>query len=175
MQAVAADRRMWTLTRVWAAALPPIPGVRAGGVSMRRRAFLGRVAGFGGLCGVGTAGYTWGVEPHWPEVVRRELPVESLPKDLDGAVLVQVSDLHVGPEVDDGYLVSCLRSVRDLRPDITVVTGDILTFKGGRGEPSSISSEASWNTCRMADSRLSRSWAITTTAGTGRIPGWQAA
>jgi predicted MPP superfamily phosphohydrolase len=65
---------------------------------MRRRAFLGRVAGFGGLCGVGTAGYAWGVEPHWPEVVRRELPVEALPEELDGAVLVQVSDLHVGPE-----------------------------------------------------------------------------
>jgi hypothetical protein len=61
---------------------------------MRRRPFLGRVAGFGGLCGVGTAGYTWGVEPHRPEVVRRELPVEALPKELDDALLVQVSDLH---------------------------------------------------------------------------------
>jgi uncharacterized protein len=102
-------------------------------VIIQRRAFLGRVAGFGGLGVAGAAGYAWGVEPHWPEVVRRELPVEALPKELDGAVLVQVSDLHVGPEVDDDYLVSCLRSVRDLRPDITVVTGDILTFKGGRG------------------------------------------
>jgi len=101
---------------------------------VRRRAFLGRLAGFGGIGAAGIAGYAWGVEPHWPEVVRRDLGVEALPDELSGTVLVQVSDLHVGRDVDDAYLVSCLRLVRDLRPDVVVVTGDILTFRRGRGE-----------------------------------------
>ncbi len=48
--------------------------------------------------------------------------------------LVQISDLHVGTEVDDDYLVACLEGVRQLEPDILVVTGDVLSFRGSRGE-----------------------------------------
>ena len=72
---------------------------------MHRRAFVGRaaVASVGGV--IGCAGYAWGVEPHWVEVVRRELPIENLPEVLEGASVVQISDLHVGREVDDPYLL----------------------------------------------------------------------
>jgi predicted MPP superfamily phosphohydrolase len=81
----------------------------------------------------GAAGYTWGVEPHWVEVVWRDLPVEGLPEELAGLRLVQISDLHVGPKVDDDYLVASLQRVRRLQPDLLVVTGDALSFRPGRG------------------------------------------
>ncbi len=97
---------------------------------MRRRAFLGSaaVASVGGL--VGCAGYAWGVEPHWVQVVRRDLAIERLPDALEGTSLVQISDLHVGREVDDSYLLHCLQVVRDLAPDIVVVTGDAVSARG---------------------------------------------
>ncbi len=101
---------------------------------MNRRAFLVRAAGVVGAgCG-GTAGYAWGVEPHWVEIVRRQLPIETLPDVLAGSLLVQISDLHVGPAVDDDYLIACLRQVQALQPDILAITGDLLSFRRGRGE-----------------------------------------
>jgi hypothetical protein len=100
---------------------------------MRRRAFLGgAVASVGSV--VGCAGYAWGVEPHWVEVVRRDLPIEHLPGALEGASLVQISDLHIGREVDDRYLLRCMMTVRDLAPDIVVVTGDAVSVRGRRDD-----------------------------------------
>ena len=100
---------------------------------MNRRDFLkfGALAGVSGAAAIG--GYTWGVEPHWVKVVERELPVAHLPPGLAGARLVQISDLHVGPRVDDGYLIRALGRAAALRPDIVVVTGDFLTHRVGRG------------------------------------------
>lgn len=102
---------------------------------MRRRAFLGStaVASVAGLAGC--AGYAWGIEPHWVEVVRRNLPIAHLPDALEGASLVQISDLHVGREVDDAYLLRCLRVVRDLVPAIVVVTGDAVSARSGHDHP----------------------------------------
>lgn len=100
---------------------------------MRRREFLGRTvaAGIGGSLIAG--GYAWAIEPHWVEIVERELPIERLPSALEGARLIQLSDLHVGPRVDDDYLQRCLRTVAGLRPDIVALTGDILGYRPYRG------------------------------------------
>ncbi len=86
----------------------------------RRRFFQG--------CGVAALGlgvYTWRIEPHRVAVVRRDLPVRGLPPDLEGKTLVQVSDLHIGPQVDSDYLIACLKQVSAFQPDIAVVTGDV--------------------------------------------------
>ncbi|HXU34617.1 MAG TPA: twin-arginine translocation signal domain-containing protein, partial [Thermoanaerobaculia bacterium] len=45
---------------------------------------------------LGTGLYTWKVEPHWLEIVRRPLKVAYLPSALEGKSLVQISDLHAG-------------------------------------------------------------------------------
>jgi uncharacterized protein len=74
--------------------------------------------------------YTWRVEPHWYKVVRRDLPVSNLPPALDGKTLAQVSDLHVGPQVDSDYLATALRHLSALEPDLVVVTGDFMTCRG---------------------------------------------
>lgn len=98
---------------------------------MNRRDFLVRASAFGAVAAAGVAGYAVGIEPHWVEVERRDLPVAGLPRALDGARLVQISDLHVGPRVSDAYLVDCLARVAALRPDVLVVTGDLITRTAG--------------------------------------------
>ena len=101
---------------------------------MNRRTFLlrGSVAIAGAA--VGSVGYAIGVEPHWLEIVRRDLPVANLPTALEGATLAQLSDLHVGPRVNDDYLVHSFDRLRALTPDIVVVTGDFHTHRADLGE-----------------------------------------
>ena len=79
---------------------------------------------------VATALYAWRIEPHWLAITRRELPVVGLPPALEGRTLVQLSDLHVGPKVDDEYVVRTFRRVAALEPDFVVVTGDWITWRG---------------------------------------------
>ena len=73
--------------------------------------------------------YTWQWEPHWLEVVRLDLPVRQLPSSLIGRTLVQLSDIHVGPRVDDDYILDVFRQVTALAPDILVYTGDLVSFR----------------------------------------------
>jgi len=99
-------------------------------LSLTRRKFIWR-AGAGLVGSAVTAGfYAWRIEPHWVEVVERPLPVAQLPAALAGERLVQISDLHVGPRVDDQYLTATLDRVRALRPDILVITGDFVSYRG---------------------------------------------
>jgi predicted MPP superfamily phosphohydrolase len=72
--------------------------------------------------------YTWRIEPHWLEIVRRPLPVEGLPSSLIGRTLVQISDVHVGLRVDDDYVLDTFRRVIELGPDIVVFTGDFVSY-----------------------------------------------
>ena len=92
-----------------------------------RRRFLRKAAVGTFLAAAGTAVYTWGIEPHWVEVVHRDLPIMHLPSVLAGRTLVQLSDLHVGPEVDDDYLIRNLEYVSDLNADLHALTGDFMT------------------------------------------------
>jgi|SRR5579884_528109 len=94
-----------------------------------RRGFLRKAAVSTALALTGTAAYTWRIEPHWVEVVRRDLPIAHLPASLAGRTLVQLSDLHIGPEVDDDYLIRNLKYVSDLNADIHVLTGDFMTCR----------------------------------------------
>lgn len=102
------------------------PSRRRGGWTRRR--FL-RLLGGGSVVAAGLATYACGWEPHWLQVVRCALPVEGLPRELDGASLVQLSDLHLGPRVSDDYLFHVFDVVRGLRPDIVVHTGDFTSYE----------------------------------------------
>jgi predicted MPP superfamily phosphohydrolase len=71
--------------------------------------------------------YTWRIEPHWVEVVERDLPIEGLPSSLQGRRLIQLSDLHVGPVVDFDYLTASVKTVNRLQPDLIALTGDFMS------------------------------------------------
>ena len=73
--------------------------------------------------------YTWRIEPHWVQVVRRRLPIAKLPDEWTGCRIVQLSDLHIGPRVEDGYLQQTFQRVRQLSPDVVVYTGDFISYE----------------------------------------------
>ena len=101
---------------------------------MNRRVFIRRTAGAVVGSAIGCVGYAIGVEPHWLEITERELAVEHLPAKLAGARLAQVSDLHVGPQVSDDYIVHSFDRLRALAPDIVVITGDFISHRRSRGD-----------------------------------------
>jgi len=88
----------------------------------RRRLLVGGVAS---ACAVGL--YAWRIEPHWIEVVQRAMPLRNLPEGLEGASLIHLSDLHIGPQVDDNYLLGVFERVNQLAPDLVVYTGDFVS------------------------------------------------
>ncbi len=88
-----------------------------------RRRWLQAVLGTAVTTGV----YSWRVEPHWVEVVHRTLPIASLDSDWIGKKLVQISDIHAGPFVDDRYLFSQFSRVDGWAPDVVVYTGDFVS------------------------------------------------
>jgi predicted MPP superfamily phosphohydrolase len=62
-----------------------------------------------------------------------EVPVRivGLPRELDGYAIAQVSDIHAGAYVGERELDEGLVRVREARPDLIVVTGDIVDFDSG--------------------------------------------
>jgi uncharacterized protein len=96
-----------------------------------RRQALRSLAGAGaGVLGLGF--YTWRIEPHWLEFSFPRLPIAGLPGELEGRILAHLSDVHVGPQVADAYLLESFRRVRELSPDFIVVTGDWITYRDSR-------------------------------------------
>ena len=77
----------------------------------------------------------WGLfEAGWPRLRELELPVPGLPRELDGLRIAHLSDFHLGvrsPGV--GAVVQAVEWAAERRPDLVVVTGDLLTHP--RGEP----------------------------------------
>ena len=95
---------------------------------LTRRQFLAMSgAALASAAGVGL--YSWQVEPHWVEVVRRPMRLEHLPAALVGRTLLQVSDIHVGPRVSPRYLSDTLERARALAPDFVAFSGDFVTYR----------------------------------------------
>jgi len=76
----------------------------------------------------GLGGYAWGIEPHWLEFVRHDLPLAGLPVFLRGKRLMQISDVHVGPRVSEDYLLESMARAAAFAPDIVVLTGDFISY-----------------------------------------------
>jgi predicted MPP superfamily phosphohydrolase len=95
---------------------------------MSRREFLTLgISVLGSAAGLGL--YVWRVEPEWVELVRRRMPLENLPHELEGRTLLHFSDIHVGPRVSSEYLIRVLTEARELAPDFIAFTGDFVTYR----------------------------------------------
>ena len=97
---------------------------------LSRRAFL-RSAGFSLGAAAGIGFYSWRVEPRWLEIVERPLPIRRLPAAWSGRILAHISDVHVGPRVDDDYVIETFDRINQRRPDLVVMTGDFLSYYPG--------------------------------------------
>lgn len=93
---------------------------------LTRRAFLFGCVGGLGLSGGGLT-YVCGVEPLWAKMERVPLDLPDPHPDLIGLRIVQLSDLHVAPNVPTDFLLDQARRVTALRPDLIVITGDCVT------------------------------------------------
>lgn len=60
-----------------------------------------------------------------PEVLRVEVPIKDLPKDLEGYSIIQISDLHAGAGIDRKYVENVVEKINNLEADVVVMTGDI--------------------------------------------------
>src|SRR3712207_4314948 len=67
------------------------------------------------------------VNRRWVEIHRRKMPFQGLDPALAGLRIVQISDLHYSPVVLQRYLIQYLVWVNELKPDVVVITGDLIT------------------------------------------------
>jgi predicted MPP superfamily phosphohydrolase len=67
-----------------------------------------------------------------PLVSKHEITLSGLPADLDGIVLVAVSDLHLGSQIGPDWLSARVEQIMDGKPDIILLLGDIYE---GHGRP----------------------------------------
>jgi predicted MPP superfamily phosphohydrolase len=59
-----------------------------------------------------------------------EIPIPNLPAGLDGLRLVQLSDIHLSAFLSEKDLAPVIDSANELRPHLTLVTGDLITAAG---------------------------------------------
>jgi uncharacterized protein len=67
-----------------------------------------------------------------PEIHSYQAYLPGLPKEMDGKVLVAMSDLHVGSQLDRSWLEARVVQVREQQPDLVILLGDIFE---GHGAP----------------------------------------
>ncbi|MDB4940914.1 MAG: putative phosphoesterase [Labilithrix sp.] len=86
----------------------------------------------GGACAwtasAATLGYGCVRGRHDVELTEHAFVIPGLPRVLSGYTLVQISDLHVGEHLTEADLERGLELVRRARPDLLVVTGDMVDF-----------------------------------------------
>jgi len=78
-----------------------------------------------GLTVLSLGGVAW-LEAHNLGVTRLDIPLRGLPAEMDGFKLVQLSDLHFGMLTENGKLSRGVERVNELKPDLIVITGDLV-------------------------------------------------
>jgi predicted MPP superfamily phosphohydrolase len=78
--------------------------------------------------------YAW-FEAGWVRLRVRDLPLQGLPPELDGLRIAHLSDFHLGvPSRGRRAVERAVEWVAERKPDIVVITGDLLSRPRGEGE-----------------------------------------
>jgi predicted MPP superfamily phosphohydrolase len=82
-------------------------------------ASVGAAAGLIGLGGMANAlrGF---------DVRHVRIPLAKLPRHASGYLIVQMSDVHVGPTIGREFVEAVVRRTNELAPDMVVITGDLV-------------------------------------------------
>jgi len=67
------------------------------------------------------------VNRRWVDIHRRNMPLAGLDPAHVGMKIVQISDLHYSPVVWRRYLNQYVTFINELKPDLIVITGDLIT------------------------------------------------
>ncbi len=95
---------------------------------MKRRKFIQSILGIVGLS-LSTGLYAWLIEPFYLEFVKINMPIKHLPEHLEGATLMQISDIHVGNRFNWNYLIDSFKKAQKFNPDYVVYTGDFVSYE----------------------------------------------
>lgn len=92
-----------------------------------RRLFLSRATAAGALAfggGMASFGAWRAFTP--PAVTELALRLPGLPRALDGFTIVQLTDIHVGPVIQERFLDQLVSVANAARPDLVAITGDLV-------------------------------------------------
>jgi predicted MPP superfamily phosphohydrolase len=59
-----------------------------------------------------------------------DVPIPNLPRDLEGCRILQLSDIHLGPFLNEGDLARVVDAAVETRPHLAVITGDLISSHG---------------------------------------------
>ncbi len=106
---------------------PTPPSATPDSNTMSRRQIIEGVGGVGFLAASGSM-LGWGITRgrHAFEIDEVAVRIAGLPRALDGYTIAQVSDIHSGVFVGERELDEGLSLIRLVKPDLLVVTGDIV-------------------------------------------------
>ena len=91
-----------------------------------RRAFLARVTASAAVAGTGAiaiVGRRAAFEITTPEIA---VPLARLPKELSGFRIVHLTDVHLGPILQERFVETLVEETNARKPDLIVVTGDLV-------------------------------------------------
>lgn len=61
-----------------------------------------------------------------PAITHVDIPLKNLPKGLQNFIIVQISDIHIGPTIKGRYLERIIEKVNTLKPQVVAITGDLV-------------------------------------------------
>ena len=60
------------------------------------------------------------------DFVQVEVPIKRLPKEFDGFKITQITDIHIGPTIKQGYIQDIVQAVNYTKPELVAITGDLV-------------------------------------------------
>lgn len=97
------------------------------GVDLGRRRFVQGATTLAGAVPFGIGAYGFFIGRHEYQVHEVELPINGLPRELDGLRIAQLSDIHIGSYMSGADVRRAVGMANELNPDLSVVTGDFVT------------------------------------------------
>jgi len=96
-------------------------------ISFERREFIQKLLSIGIITTTGTSTIKGLYNARkGPTIMKENVPINKLHKDMINLTIAQISDLHVGPTIKKGYVENVVNEVNKLNPDIIAITGDMV-------------------------------------------------
>lgn len=67
------------------------------------------------------------LEPHHVEITHQRIAIAGLPSEFQGFRIVQISDIHHSPFLDEAEIAEAVRLANKLQPDLIALTGDYVS------------------------------------------------
>lgn len=96
-------------------------------IDLDRRRFVQGTAAIAGAIPFGVGAYGFFIGRRDYRVHELDLPVNGLPRELEGLRIAQLSDIHIGSYMSAADVRRAVGMANDLNPDLSVVTGDFVT------------------------------------------------